>query len=223
MEMVEQVTSNEGFARLVSPEAAALLVVDVQNDFCHEDGGFGQLGIELGPIQQAVVSLLRLIDEARRVRVPVIFIKTHHDESNNSEAWLTRHTHQARGKEICETGSWGAEFYRVQPAPHEVIVIKHRYSGFLGTNLEVVLRSLQRRCVLVAGVTTNVCVESTARDAFMRDYHVVVVEDCTAASTKEEHDASLHNIRRYFGRAVDSERLFTIWKARDSNTLKGEN
>jgi ureidoacrylate peracid hydrolase len=212
MEMVEQVAPNDSFARLVAPSAAALLVVDVQNDFCHEEGGFGKLGVDLGPIHQAVTSLLRLIDEARRVKLPVIFIRTHHDESNNSEAWLTRSTHRARGKEICETGSWGAEFYRVQPSPNEVVIIKHRYSGFVGTTLEVVLRSLQRRSVLVTGVATNVCVESTARDAFMRDYHVVVVEDCTAAATKEEHDASHHNIRRYFGRVVDSEHLFTLWK-----------
>jgi ureidoacrylate peracid hydrolase len=92
------------------------------------------------------------------------------------------------------------------------VVIKHRYSGFVGTDLDTVLRARQRRSVLVTGVSTNVCVESTVRDACMRDYHAVLVEDCCGALTEAEHQAALHNVRGYFGRVLDSTTIIAHWR-----------
>jgi ureidoacrylate peracid hydrolase len=98
-------------------------------------------------------------------------------------------------------------------APDECVVVKHRYSAFVGSRLPVVLRALGRPLLLLAGVTTNVCVESTARDVFMRDRDVVLVEDCTAAPTKAEHDAAVHNIRASFGRVLDAATLEGAWQS----------
>ncbi len=209
--MVEQVTSDPMVPKILSPEWAALLVVDVQNDFCHEQGAFGRLGHDLGLIQASVRALAGFIEEARRAGVPVIFIKTHHGDWTSSQAWLTRGPR--RGGELCVPGTWGAEFYGVAPAPDEPVVVKHRYSGFLGTDLEVILRARERRSVLATGVATNVCVESTARDAYMRDYHLVMVEDCCGAVTKAEHEATLHTMRGYFGRVLDSHAIAAHWQA----------
>jgi ureidoacrylate peracid hydrolase len=206
--MVAEITSELG--ALIVPDQSALLVVDVQNDVCHDEGTFGRSGIQMGAIQAAVENLVEFIETARRARVPVLFIKTHHDRWNDSPAWLTREARKSKG-EICATGSWGAEFYKVSPATDECAIVKHRYSAFVGTSLEVVLRTLARPTLLLAGITTNVCVESTARDAFMRDYHVVLVEDCAAAATKEEHEATLHNMRAYFGHVLDSRSIAASW------------
>jgi len=208
--MVEQVTSDPMVPNILSPEWAAVLVVDVQNDFCHEQGAFGRLGFDMGPIQTSVRALGAFLEEARQAGVPVVFIKTHHGPWTNSEAWLTRGPRRAG--EICVVGSWGAEFYGVAPAAGEPVVVKHRYSGFLGTDLEVILRARERRSVLVTGVATNVCVESTARDAYMRDYHLVMVDDCCGAVTKAEHEATLHNMRTYFGRVLDSHAIAAHWR-----------
>ena len=197
---------------LLDPGQSVLLVIDVQNDFCHDDGVFGQAGLHLGAIQQAVENLLSFIEAARRAHVPVVFVKTHHDRWTNSPAWLTRHIRRGRRVEICAIGSWGAEFYRVSPGPEDRVIVKHRYSAFMGTSLEVVLRSLARPTLLLTGATTNVCVESTARDAFMRDYHAVMVEDCVAAPTKEEHEATLYNMRTYFGHVSDSATIAALWQ-----------
>ena len=202
MEVVAQMTPE--LRTLLAPERSVLVVIDVQNDFCHDDGVFGQAGIELSAIQAAAENLLGFIEATRRIEVPIIFVKTHHDRWTNTPAWLTRHVRRGRGVEICATGSWGAEFYRISPTPADRVIVKHRYSAFMGTSLEVVLRSLGRPTLLVTGATTNVCVETTARDAFMRDYHVVLVEDCTGAPTKEEHEGTLHNMRTYFGHVTDS-------------------
>ena len=207
MEMVAEMIPE--LRALLTPDRCVLLVVDIQNDFCHDDGVFGRAGLELGAIQAAVDRLLGLIDTARVARIPVIFIKTHHDRWTNTPAWLTRHS-RIRG-DICATGSWGAEFYKVSTGPDDRVVTKHRYSGFFGTDLEVILRSLGRSTVLLSGATSNVCVETTARDAFMRDYHVVLIEDCTGAPTKEEHEGTLHNMRTYFGHVADSHSVTALW------------
>jgi ureidoacrylate peracid hydrolase len=99
----------------------------------------------------------------------------------------------------------------VAPAPDEGVVVKHRYSAFVGSRLPVVLRALGRPTLVLAGVTTNVCVESTARDAFMRDHEVVLVEDCAGAFTRAEHEAAVHNVRAYFGRVLDAATLEGHW------------
>ena len=193
----------------MKPQECALVVVDVQNDYCDDQGTFGKLGAQLGAVQAAAERIVHLVEVARRAGVPVVWVKTHHDRSTNSPTWLARRTR--KGLEICATGSWGAEFFRVKPAGDESVVVKHRYSAFFGTKLEVVLRVLARPTLLFCGVTTNVCVESTLRDAFMRDYAAVLVEDCAAAFTKPEHDGAVHNVRTYFGRVTDSVTIEERW------------
>jgi ureidoacrylate peracid hydrolase len=198
-------------AALVARDRCAVVVVDVQNDYCHDEGRFGRAGVNLETIRRAVGSIVRFVDIARSARVPVVWVKTEHDAWTNSPTWLSRDVRT--GEEICATGSWGAEFFEVRPRPDECVVVKHRYSAFVGSRLPVVLRALGRPALLFAGITTNVCVESTARDAFMRDYQVVLVEDCAAARTKAEHDAAVHNVRTYFGRVLDSAAVAAQWAA----------
>jgi len=207
--LVEQEVSAE--ASFVAPDRCVLVVVDVQNDYCHDEGTFGRAGVELIAIQHAVDRIVRFVDVARGARVPVVWLRTEHDGWTNSPAWLTRDVRTRA--EICATGSWGAEFFQVRPRPDECVITKHRYSAFVGSRLPVVLRTLGRPTLLVAGITTNVCVESTARDAFMRDYQVVLVEDCAAARTKSEHDGAVHNVRTYFGRVLDSAAVAARWAA----------
>lgn len=201
MDMVEE----------VRPDQSLLLVVDVQNDFCHDDGAFGRAGLEMLGIQAAVERLSLFIDAARRVGVPVVFVKTHHDHWTNTPRWLTRGIRAGGRPEICATGSWGAEFFRVKPEADECVVVKHRYSAFLNTRLPVVLSALGKQTLLVAGVSTNVCVETTVRDAFMRDFDVVLLEDCAGAPTKAEHESAVHNVRTYFGRVLDSLTVAKGW------------
>ena len=193
----------------MKPQECALVVVDVQNDYCDDQGTFGKLGAQLGAVQAAAERIVHLVEVARRAGVPVVWVKTHHDRSTNSPTWLARRTR--KGLEICATDSWGAEFYRVKPAADEIVVVKHRYSAFVGSKLEVVLRTLARSTLIFCGVTTNVCVESTLRDAFMRDYDTVLAEDCAAAFTTAEHEGAVHNVRTYFGRVAGSATIEGLW------------
>jgi ureidoacrylate peracid hydrolase len=204
--------------QLLDPKQAALIVVDMQNDFCDSRGALAAHGGDPSMIQEMAPRLQRLLETARTVRLPIVHIRTHHSDWTDSASWLGRHSTNYR---MCFPGSWGADYYagfepRVSedwdPGGHEYVVTKHRYSGFVGTDLDLVLRSKGIRTVIMTGEATNVCVETTARDAFMRDYHVTFVSDCTAAGAKAAHDATLYTIGKHFGTVLTSQQIAGTWR-----------
>ncbi len=201
------------------PRISALIVVDMQNDFCHPRGAFAKWGEDMSMIQDMVPRLKELIEAARKADLPIIYLRNTESEWTTSQVFLER-IREARGEEgqvITWEGSWGAEFYEdIGPVGEERVVIKHRYSGFIDTDLDLILRSRGVRCLVLTGVATNVCVESTARDGFMKDYRVVLVEDCCATTHKNLHEATVENIGRYFGTAVSYKDLISTWAAEQS-------
>jgi ureidoacrylate peracid hydrolase len=207
-----------------SPLNAALVTVDVQNDFCHERGFLGSLGAPMGLIQEMVPRLERLLVAARARGVPVVHVISHHDEIYASPVVTEQKLRHGLPMELngrplkdapyCLRGTWGAELYGIAALPGEEIVIKHRYSGFHGTNLDLVLRSHGIQSVILTGVATNVCVESTGRDVYMHDYYLVFVGDCTAATSVPAHEATLASIEQFFGQVATSEQIIEAWGAR---------
>lgn len=178
---------------------AAVIVVDMQNDFCHGEGALGRRGLDLGAVQAVGTALVRFLD-AVRASTPIVFIKTHHDAWTDARAWTGRQEGDALG--ICRTGTWGAEFYAVAPTSRDRVVVKHRYDAFFGTDLDLILRARQIDTVVMTGVTTNVCVESTARQAFFHGFGLVIADDLTAAISPAEHAASLYTLETYFDAAT---------------------
>ncbi|MGH8916608.1 MAG: cysteine hydrolase family protein, partial [Acidimicrobiia bacterium] len=163
-----------------------------------------------------VPRLRRLVHAAHTASVPVIWIQTTHDETTNSQAWLAR-----RGPDLapqdpppsnCWTGTWGAEPYELEPSPTDPLVVKHRYSGFAGTDLDWVLRGLKRQSLLITGVSTEACVESTLRDGLFHDYHVNLVEDCCASYSRQAHEATIRSVRNLFGLVVRSDDVVEQWE-----------
>ncbi|MBI4320435.1 MAG: cysteine hydrolase [Chloroflexi bacterium] len=196
----------------VDPKNTALLVVDVQNDFCASDGGLGRRVGDMSRIQAIIPDLLNLIAAARENGVAVVFIRTTHDGWTNSDSWLERRKDvSVEEVPICQEGSWGAELYRVEPEPGDKVITKHRYSAFYGTDLDVVLRAKGIKSLLMTGVATNVCVETTARDGFMRDYRIVFVDNCCGTAAAEDQQATLRNIRNHFGVVVTSQEVIEAW------------
>jgi ureidoacrylate peracid hydrolase len=205
---------------LVDPRQAALIVVDMQNDFCDSDGALARSGSDPGLIQAMAPRLLGLLEGARGVQLPIVHVRTEHSPWTNSASWIGRH--HDRPRTVCFPGSWGADYFPGfepradaggEPGEHEFVVTKHRYSGFVGTNLDLVLRSQRVRTVIMTGEATNVCVESTARDAFMLDYYVVFVSDCTASSVEAAHNATLVTMGRHFATVASSQEVLTAWTA----------
>src|SRR5690606_26346510 len=101
--------------------------------------------------------------------------------------------------------------------PGEIVIPKHRYSAFVNTPLESVLNTLQIRNLLLTGVNTNVCVDSTARDAFMRDYFVTVLSDLTETLTPGVKEATLRTIRDFFGLVYTAEEMVAMWRQGSAN------
>ena len=114
---------------------------------------------------------------------------------------------------VCEPGEWNGDFFQVKPLLEEVIVTKHRYGAFESTDLDLVLRSRGIRSVIITGVATNVCCETAARQAFMKDYYVIFTSDCTATFSQAQHDATLFNIDQFFGEVASSEQVMACWPA----------
>jgi ureidoacrylate peracid hydrolase len=194
------------------PRSAALLVVDVQNDFVSREGSAGKRGEDVGPAIAMMPNLTRLIDEGRRVGLTIVYVRTTHSEWTDTPSWIYRSS-QKSGLNTCREGSWGAEFYEgISPLPSERVVVKHRYSAFINTDLNTVLNARGIESVLVCGVATNVCVETTARDAYMYDYYVTMIEDCSAAYDAKLHMATLENIRRHFGLVASSGQIIETWR-----------
>lgn len=189
-------------------EKCALVVVDMQNDFCHEKGALALNGEDVASSQAIVPTLDRLIAEARRLGVSVYFIQTTHDETTNSPSWAARRRH--RQHEVCRTATWGTDFYGVAPIESDVVIIKHRYSAFIGTDLELRLRATGKEVLFITGVATNICVESTLRDGYMLNFYTVLVPDCCATSHGSAvQENTVENVRRSFGWVADSSMVIS--------------
>lgn len=195
-----------------APSRAALVVVDVQNDFVADGGFFDRIGADVKTAQRRVPTLLGLIDAARAARVPVVFVQAIYDPQVVSAPMRERN--RRRGVELprCLSGSWGAEFYRVKPLPGEPVIVKHRYSAVPNTDFIPTLQRLKVQSLLFAGVATDTCVESTARAAYFIDYYVTLVADCCAAFDERDHLAALKRFERDYGATVTAAEVMQAWR-----------
>jgi ureidoacrylate peracid hydrolase len=204
----------------VDPRHAALIIIDVQNDFCAPGGLVANEGQDVSEAVRVGERLPAFVDAARAAGVLVIFVRTVYTTQHNfylSDSLLEHAARRRPGRHIktpfCVDGSWGGDFYgKVRPQPEDPVVTKHRYSGFHNTELDTVLRVHGIRTLIVTGVATNVCVATTAHDGFMRDYYIVLVEDGTASYTQDQHEAALNDINRYFGEVTNIAAITSIWR-----------
>ncbi|MBI4491447.1 MAG: cysteine hydrolase [Chloroflexi bacterium] len=194
----------------VDPRHAALIIVDVQNDFCSSEGAREKEGKSRAHVQAMMPNLHRLLAHARQVQMPVFHVVLEATPHVQAEAWLEQR--QRTGHALVCADEWGAALYELEAQPGEIVVTKHRYSGFVGTNLELILRSKGIKSVLMAGVATSVCVESTGRDAFMRDFYVVLVEDCCGSVDARTHANAVEHFDHYFGIVVKADDVIAAWQ-----------
>ncbi len=178
----------------LNPRKTALLVVDMQNDFLLPDGPL----LTQGGV--AVLSnVARLVGACRRHRVPVIYTAHVHENPKIDGGMTAAWWPDLMAKRALVLGKKGAALIKSLAAkPAEPVILKHRYSAFYNTKLEIVLRSLGVTDLIITGVMTNICCESTARDAFFRDFRVFFLADATGSGTEELHVGALRNIAYAF-------------------------
>ena len=207
-------------AELVDPEHTALIVVDMQRDFCAPGWAFDRRGIDISMYPPVIPRLAGLIEGARVAGVRVIYLQMTVLPGGTSDSpaqlrfnlRLHLASHGAT-EPLTYTldGSAGQEMLKeLAPQPGDLVVKKYRSSGFWATNLDLLLRSNGIKSVVMTGCSTEGCVESTARDALFNDYYVVVAEDCVASDDPAQHDASLLLMRHRFDLAT-AERILGCW------------
>jgi ureidoacrylate peracid hydrolase len=200
--------------RLV-PAHTALLVIDMQNDFCAE-GGYIEavVGKNAAACRAVAAPIMDLVRAARAAAVPVFWVRADYRLEKLPAGMAARFAAQGNGRICCEPGTWGADFHGVAPAPDEAVIDKHCYSAFIGTDLADRLRARGVRTLVFAGVQTNVCVETSLRDAYSLGFHVVAAADCAASHTAELHEATLKNVRFLFGDVLSGREIAALWPAR---------
>ena len=207
----------ETIDELTQPRYSALVLVDVQNDYL----GTGGLDERRGEFAEAharriVPNMKVVLDRARELGSLVVFLRysrraDHSFESPSTLRWMF--VKRGYGEHELSTieGSWGWEVIdELAPLPTEVIVDKRRPSGFYETDLHHILQARGVTTVIFAGVSTHGCVEATARDAELRDYYVVVLEDCVGAYDDTLHQAALTVMRSRYD-VLDSTQLLRAW------------
>jgi nicotinamidase-related amidase len=209
-------------AELADPGRAALVLVDMQQDFVAPDGAFASLGIDLSMYAPVRPRLAGLLAAARQHRVLVVHIQNTAlaGRMSDSPAQIRFNLRMHQGArdggpplQYTVPGTPGHAFVPdLAPRPGELVVAKYRSSGFWGTNLDLLLRSNGIETVIMTGCTTEGCVESTARDAMFCDYYVVIAEDCVASDDKAQHDAAMLLMRHRFDLATASA-ITGVWAA----------
>ncbi|KAB8312344.1 cysteine hydrolase family protein [Erwinia endophytica] len=200
----------------------ALLVIDMQNDFCHPEGWLGHIGVDVTPARAPIAPLQSLLPGLREAEVPVIWLNwgNRPDRLNLSPALL--HVYNADGESVglgdplpvsgapvLEAGSWAADVVEeLKPAASDIRVNKYRMSGFQDTELDSILRNLGVTTLLFAGVNIDQCVLCTLQDANFHGYDCLLLEDCSATTSPTFClDATLYNVQQCFGFVVGSTEL----------------
>lgn len=201
--------------------STALLVIDMQNDFCHADGWLASIGVDVQPARAPIEPLRALLPALRAAGVPVLWVNwgNRPDRLNLSPSVL--HVYKpsgrgtgigdplANGAAVLQAGSWAADVVdELAPEPGDVRVDKYRMSGFWDTPLDAILRNLDVRTLLFAGVNADQCVLATLQDASCLGYDCLLLQDCTATTSPAFcMDATLYNVRQCFGFTLDSAPL----------------
>ncbi|GAB4212323.1 MAG: pyrimidine utilization protein B [Synechococcales cyanobacterium] len=209
------------------PQQTALLVIDMQNAYASKGGYVDYLGNDLSAVPGIVTRIQQVVALARQWSWPIIFTQNGWDPDlreaggPGSPNWyksnalkLMRQRPELTGSLLIK-GTWDYDFIdALRPQPTDYLLQKTRYSSFCGTNLDMILRQNGIRHLILTGIASNVCVETTIRDAFSREYFCLLLEDCTAPVGDDAiQAASLFNIEKFFGWVSDSATLIDTLSA----------
>ena len=206
--------AQEKLREIIAPDRAALMIIDMQNDFVSPKGKMAEFGFYLGSVQQAIKPIKSLLQTARALHYPVIHTSMINEVDQNPFSWYSFWGQPA----VTLPGSWGAEHIdELKPQKGELIVTKYTYGAFEGTNLNTILRSKGIQTLMLAGTDLNICAGDTLHHGFALGYHVVAVSDCLASFSRigathseQLHQMGLYIVENHFGTVVSSQQLITI-------------
>lgn len=200
----------------------ALIVVDMQNDFCHPDGWLAGIGVDVSPARRPIDPLNQLLPSLRKAQIPIIWLNWGNRPDLRNISAALRHVYNPTGEGIglgdllpkrqapvLIKDSWAAAIVdELDPQPTDIYVDKYRMSGFWDTPLDSILRNLGRTTLLFAGVNADQCVLVTLQDANFLGYDCILLEDCTATTSPDYClQATIYNVNQCFGFVAQSQDL----------------
>ena len=206
---------------------AAMLVIDMQNDFCHPDGWLAHIGVDVTPARTPINPLKNLLPKLRSHAVPIIWINWGNRPDLLNISAASRHVYNPTGDgvglgdplpknnaPVLMAGSWAAAVVdELEPKPEDICVDKYRMSGFWDTPLDSILRNLGRTTLFFGGVNADQCVMATLQDANFLGYDCILVKDCSATTSPEYcWQATLYNVKQCFGFLSDSQAMLEAIK-----------
>jgi nicotinamidase-related amidase len=213
----------------------AMVVVDMQNDFCHPEGWLAGIGVDVQPARAPIAPLSSLLPALRKVEVPVLWVNwgNRPDRLNLSPALL--HVYDptgagtglgaqlpGSGARVLERGSWSAAIVdELLPEAQDICVAKYRMSGFQDTELDSILRNLGVQTLLFAGVNADQCVLCTLQEANFRGYDCLLLDDCSATTSPDYcMTATLYNVRQCFGFVASSRDILAALAGSNGEEIK---
>ena len=199
----------------LDPRHTALLVVDMQNDFCAEGGYLHRTrGSDMSASKPIADNINRLVDLARETGMTIVWIVAIYAHKYLSDSHVAKVLPNLKkgdnGLVLCAEGTWGADFYEMEPKEGEIIIEKHLYSAFHSTRLDDYLRGQGVKTLVVTGVATNICVDSTIRDGFFNGYYIFVPKECVGATDIELHAATLKTVNNNMGTVTTGDEIIRI-------------
>jgi len=206
----------------------AVIVVDMQNDFVSKGGMFDRAGVDISMVQKTIDPTRRVLLAARNAGIRIVYLKMGFrpdlsDLGDDDSPNRVRHLHFGVGQpsrapdgrqgRFLIRDTWNTDIVaELRPQADDVVLYKHRFSGFYQTELDDILRKVAIQNLIFAGCTTNVCVDSTIRDAMFRDYRCVLLADCAGEPigndlARSNHDAVLLLIQTLFGWISSSDKF----------------
>lgn len=215
MRNVNGIAIRDTLSEMLAPPVA-VVVIDVQNDFCHRDGHYSRHGKDLRSAFAVVPALVDFVSRAQACGIPCAFVRqrTEPGGKSDSPAWLRLKTRDGKSPDYALADSWGAELVDgLVPHARDVVVDKYRPDAFLGTPLDALLRARGIESLVFVGTTTEGCLESSVRTASYRDYYVSVAEDLVFSPNPVLHEGSLALMRqRYL--VAPAESIQAVWEKR---------
>lgn len=209
----------------IDPGMSTVMIIDVQNCTTSEGGMWNLAGADVSKHQKILEPIHRLAEAFRSIGRKVVYLVHCYSPDfrelgePDTVLWARSHTHiscqehpEWMEKSLIR-GTWGCEIVdEIKPRDDDIIVEKSRYSGFWGTNLDAILRSLQTRYLLIGGVLAHICVEATLRDAFYYGYFPVYISDAVAAMSTATEEATINTITSAYGWVTTSEKILKALK-----------
>ena len=226
---------------VIDPDRSAIIVVDMENDFAAKGGMFDRAGVDISGAQKAIVPIAKVLATARQTGLKIIYLKMGYrpdlsDLGTTDSVNRTRHlklgvgqkiqTPDGRESRVLIRDTWDTDIVpELKPQPNDIVIYKTRFSGFYQTDLDATLKKFGIKYLIVTGVTTSICVESTVRDAMFRDYLCVLLRDCMSEPIghdlpRTNHEASLLSTEVLLGWVSDSDQFIKTLAAKASQPAR---